>query len=217
MADTLLIKVCGLKRRQDVELCGALGVDMVGFIFHEPSLRSIRPEQVAELPRGRFLRVGVVVRQRTAAITDIMHRAELDLVQFHGEQDHHDAAAIGPQRVIRVVWPERFASKAALQAYLDAWADSCRYFLCDSGVAGGGHGRELQSAVALQQIVFPRPWLLAGGIGAENVRKKITKFQPDGVDMNSGVENAPGEKNRGQLIAAVRTVRQSPSPVQSGE
>ncbi|MGM0645250.1 MAG: phosphoribosylanthranilate isomerase [Thermodesulfobacteriota bacterium] len=207
MAKALTIKVCGLRRRCDVELCGALGVDMAGFIFHPASPRAVRPRDVAALPQKGMQRVGVFVRQDAREIQSTMDEAGLDLAQFHGEQNQEDAAEIGPQRVIRVVWPERFATAEALQAHLDAWADWCRCFLCDSGVAGGGHGRALRGTMSLQQARFPRPWLLAGGVGAMNVQKKIEQFQPDGIDMNSGVEKTPGEKNREQLTAATQMVR----------
>jgi phosphoribosylanthranilate isomerase len=203
----LLIKVCGLRLERDLEACAALGVDMTGFIFHPASPRSVSPEEVARLPRLGPQRVGVFVRQDAAEILACQDQARLDLIQLHGDQGRGVAQAVGPKRVIHVLWPERYTTQKELQEHLYDWAGYCSLFILDSGASGGGHGRSVNVGFSWSGLEFPRPWLLAGGLNVSTVQEKIDFFQPDGIDLNSGVETRPGVKECGSLNAAVKVAR----------
>jgi len=189
-----LVKVCGLRRPGDVTLCEELGVDWTGFIFYPPSPRNVTPEQVVALPRGRAVRVGVFVLQTAEEVREIMDRADLDLAQLHGGQEQRFCEQVGPERVIKVFWPLRYPDLAGLEQDLGAFTSSCRAMLLDAGTAVGGHGVS-QDFAALARLSFPKPWLLAGGLGPENVQKAVRQCRPWGVDLNSGVEEAPGRKS----------------------
>lgn len=205
----MLIKICGLTRAQDVRLCQDLGVDLLGFIFHASSPRRVDPETVAAFPQDKAMRVGVFVRHSVARIRAVRNRAGLDLVQLHGAYTPAQCAALDPKSVIKVFWPERYAGPDALSRELERFALCCRYFLFDAGQVGGGHGRSWR-VEWFRELEIPRPWLLAGGVCAENVQNFIQAFKPDGIDMNSGVENAPGVKNREHLGLSVRTITRRP-------
>ncbi len=189
-----LVKVCGLRRPEDVTLCEELGVDWTGFIFYPPSPRNVTPEQVAALPRGRAARVGVFVLPSAQEVREIMDRAELDLAQLHGGQDQRFCEQVGPERVVKVFWPLRYPNLADLERDMGAFASSCRAVLLDAGTAVGGHGVSLDFT-ALARLSFPRPWLLAGGLGPDNIQEAVRRCRPWGVDLNSGVEEAPGRKS----------------------
>ncbi|WP_051822338.1 phosphoribosylanthranilate isomerase [Desulfonatronum thiodismutans] len=189
-----LVKVCGLRRPEDVRLCEVLGVDWTGFIFYPPSPRNVSPEHVAALPRGRAARVGVFVLQSAEEVREIMDRAELDLAQLHGGQDRRFCEHVGPERVVKVFWPLRYADLADLERDMATFATSCRAVLLDAGTAVGGHGVSLDFA-AMAGLTFPRPWLLAGGLGPDNIQEAVLRCRPWGVDLNSGVEEAPGRKS----------------------
>ncbi|GAB6060339.1 phosphoribosylanthranilate isomerase [Desulfonatronum parangueonense] len=197
-----LIKICGLRRPEDVLLCDEMGVDWTGFIFHPPSPRSVDPKLVAGLPKGQAARVGVFVDQSAEEVLRIMEMAGLDLAQLHGGQDRKFCAAVGANRVIRVFWPQRYARRELLEQDLDAYASVCRWFLLDAGTSGGGHGASLDFA-GLHGLNSPSPWLLAGGLGPENIRQALDQCTPDGLDLNSGVEVAPGMKSRLKLEMAM--------------
>jgi phosphoribosylanthranilate isomerase len=102
-----MVKVCGLVREEDVRLCLELGVDMTGFIFVPSSPRYLPPERAARLPRGRAARVGVFSGQRVDFICDVLRMADLDYAQLHGDEDADFCREIGPERVIKVLWPQR--------------------------------------------------------------------------------------------------------------
>ena len=189
-----LVKVCGLRRPEDVTLCEELGVDWTGFIFYPPSPRDVTPDHVATLPRGRAARVGVFVLPSAQEVREIMDRAELDLAQLHGGQDQRFCEQVGPERVIKVFWPQRCPDLADLEWDMAAFESSCRAVLLDAGTAVGGHGVSLDFG-SLARLTFPRPWLLAGGLGPENIQEAVRRCRPWGVDLNSGVEEAPGRKS----------------------
>lgn len=201
------IKICGQTSASAVETSLALGAQYIGFIFHRGSPRSITPERAASISSHSARRVGVFVRQGAAEICDTMQRARLHLAQLHGRQTVEDARAIGPERVIRVLWPRACASLAELQEQVDAWAPHCAYYLLDAGSApgAGGTGQTLEAA-ELARLRFPRPWLLAGGLSAQTLPGLLARCAPDGIDLNTGVELAPGLKHAPLILAALRAL-----------
>ncbi len=201
----ILVKVCGLTNVSDAEAAAGLGADMLGFIFHPPSRRNAPVEVPARVDPGNALKVGVFVAQSPEMMVDIMDEADLDLAQLHGGQDEHVCEAMGPDRVIKVLWPERYASAKALQADLDRFAPLARWFLFDAGNSGGGHGRSLKSSL-LAEVEPPLPWLLAGGLGPETIQAALD-MEPDGVDMSSGVEASPGIKDLDKVARVMEMVR----------
>ncbi|MFW6054777.1 MAG: phosphoribosylanthranilate isomerase, partial [Thermodesulfobacteriota bacterium] len=203
---SILIKVCGLTRQEDVLLCQDLEVDLLGFIFHEKSPRFVSPKTVAGFVRGKSLRVGVFVGQSVARILEIKELASLDLIQLHGDYSPAQCRSIGPDRVIKVFWPQRYPGPDDFFRDLRRYAACCRYFLFDAGQAGGGHGQTLQTEW-IKKGTSPRPWFLAGGLCSKNVHNFIQQYKPDGLDMNSGVEKRPGIKDRQKLIQSRNVIK----------
>jgi len=211
-----LIKICGLTREADALLCAELGANLLGFIFHPGSPRNTTPEFPARLKTPGARKVGVFVNQNPMEALSIMAAGRLDLAQLHGGQTESFCAALasrmGPQRIIKVFWPEKAASLEVFQAELDLYAPYCALMLVDAGSGGGGHGRAIGSegegkgAEILAQAKFPRPWLLAGGLGPDTVAPMLQKFQPSGLYLNSGVESAPGIKDETLLRAAFAAI-----------
>ncbi len=192
------IKICGQTQQEAIDHALRHRVDALGFIFHEKSPRAISPQRAASLHTGAALRVGVFVQQEGSSIRAIMDSARLDLAQLHGAQTREDAELIGSSRVIRVLWPDRHSepdARQCLQAEIDHWAPHCAYYLLDAGAEGGGHGSTLRAAHLLAQLRFPRPWILAGGLCAENARALYEQHRPYGLDLNSGLESSAGVKD----------------------
>ena len=198
----MLIKICGLTRQGDVDAAEKLGAGFCGFIFHPHSPRFISPEAAGELESGVMLRVGVFVTQDAEEILRIMKLARLDLAQFHGMQSIECARKVGAERVIRVIWPDRYSHRALLYNEVQKYANSCAYYLFDAGSSGGGSGQRLpwQELYGLKR---EHPFFLAGGLNAENVGQAIAGCDPEGVDFNSGVEDSPGLKNSNKMQAAI--------------
>jgi len=199
------IKVCGITHQSDLSTAMGMGAHFCGFIFHPESPRYIAPERAAALDSALIRRVGVFVNQNAEEIMDIMKTARLEFAQLHGEQTLDCARRIGPEKVIRVLWPDRYESMNVLQKEIELWADSCSWFLLDAGSRGGGHGVSLDWR-ALASLKFSRPWFLAGGLSSVSLNKALEQCSPNGVDLNSGVEAIPGLKSPQKLLAALKTL-----------
>ncbi|WP_051564393.1 phosphoribosylanthranilate isomerase [Desulfovermiculus halophilus] len=213
------VKVCGLTRAEDVAACARLGIDLIGFIFHPQSPRFVRPEQAGALPRGTPGRVGVFVRQSQREISACMRTAGLDLAQLHGGQSPGECLDLGPERVLKVLWPQGYPHARAMQEDLERFAPVCSAFVLDSGLHGGGHGRTIDMTW-IADLAFPRPWFLAGGLTPDNLEPMLQACRPDGVDLNSGVEHSPGIKNHKrieQCLGRLGARTDSPSPGQDAE
>jgi phosphoribosylanthranilate isomerase len=202
---TVLVKVCGLTRRQDVDACLELGADLLGFIFYPPSPRNVEPSFPASIKEPGALKVGVFVKQSVDEVLRIMDAAGLDLAQLHGGQDPDFCRIVGPDRVIKVLWPERYDDPLVLQGEMDRYAPVCSRLLLDAGESVGGHGRRVD-ALRLGQMTPPVPWILAGGLGPDNVAQAVAELAPSAVDLNSGVESAPGAKDIDKLRAAMEAL-----------
>ncbi|MDR1777143.1 MAG: phosphoribosylanthranilate isomerase [Desulfovibrio sp.] len=199
----MLVKICGFTRQEDVDDALRLGVDLCGFIFHPKSPRCITPEQAAEIRSDGMRRIGVFVEHGLEEILRAMDVAGLDFAQLHGKQSVECARAVGPSRIIRVIWPDLYSHRALLHNELRKFADSCAMYLLDAGFSGGGSGKRLEWQ-DLAGLDAPHPWILAGGLNASNVGKAISQCGPAGLDFNSGVEDGPGVKNREKMRMAVK-------------
>lgn len=202
----LRIKTCGHTRQEDLEHSARLGVEFCGFIFHPLSPRYVNTAQAANLHSYGMKRVGVFVQQSASEILEIMSEAKLDYAQLHGDYTISDAEVIGTDRIIRVFFPERYSSLDDLQVELNTWAHHCSLMLLDAGTAGGGSGRNL-AWEDLSQLYFPIEWFLAGGLNPQNILQASQLARPSGVDLNSGIETAPGQKSTTKLTTIMNTIK----------
>lgn len=199
----MLLKVCGMTRQRDADRAAQAGADMCGFIFAPRSPRYLSPEGAAMIRTGGMLRVGVFTGQNAVEIRRAADAARMDFIQLHGAQSTSCARALGAERIIRVIWPERYTSATDFQRDLDELAASCAFFLVDAGISGGGSGRACMADV-VRRAVFPRPWLLAGGVSPDNAAgllQACAPARPAGLDCNSALEDRPGCKNADKLRA----------------
>lgn len=198
------LKVCGMTRQSDLDLAQELGFDFCGFVFHPQSPRHIPPERAATLKTGALLRVGVFVNQGAEEIEHIMRTAKLDYAQLHGPQTPEQVSQIGGWRVIRVLWPQKYANMDKLEK--EAARYECALFLLDAGQSGGGSGAPL-SWQSLAGLRLPAPWFLAGGLSAGNAVAAAKLCRPWALDFNSGLEDSPGLKNNEKMRAAITALR----------
>jgi phosphoribosylanthranilate isomerase len=199
------LKVCGMTRLEDAELAADLGADAVGFVFWPKSPRMVTVEtavRMAEVLEGRVLRVGVFVGASLGHVTDYVQRVGLDAIQLHGDEAVDDFKTV-PGRIIRAVSlaDERDVVAAAnLPPDVTPLVD--RYDRNRRGGTGQKANWDLAGALAAK-----RPIWLAGGLTDDNVAEAIRKVKPAGVDVSSGVESAPGVKDRARLEAFITAVR----------
>jgi phosphoribosylanthranilate isomerase len=184
-----LLKVCGITRQEDATACAQMDVDFCGFVFHPASLRYVTPEHVSTLQTRGCKRVGVFTTQDPDEILKIMTLARLDYAQLHAHQSDAVVRAIGGERVIRVLFPETESTSGKPPSENTASTPAVAYSLFDSGY---GTGKVFDWGLLSQA---PRPFLVAGGLNAKNIPELLSVCQPDGVDVNSGVELSPGMKS----------------------
>ena len=199
------IKLCGMTDPNQVQHAVACGVDAIGVILHAESPRRI---SVAQAQRIRAVvpplvsLVGVVVDCTAAQINEYVQTIGLDLVQLHGAEAPEEADKLTRPyiKAIRARTPEQVANDIALYPRAAA-------ILLDPFVVGqhGGTGTVLADALwptagSKQSVI------LAGGLNPENIAARIRACAPFAVDVNSGVESAPGIKDPHKVAAMVAAV-----------
>lgn len=202
------IKVCGITRPEDAQFAVAAGVDALGFIFAEKSKRRIDPDQarriIRELPP--FVEaVGVFVDSEAERVRELVAHCGLTVVQLHGRESVDFCRAM-EVRVLKAFAIRPATSDREFAPYGEAVAG----FLFDTWheQLAGGTGEAFDWSL-LTQFAIPRPLVLAGGLGPGNVGAAVRQVRPFAVDVNSGVEVAPGVKDHGLIAAVVREVRRA--------
>src|SRR5512147_1433321 len=201
-----IIKICGIKTLKDALAAIEAGADYLGFNFYPKSVRFIEKSACAEITsvlkreHPQIKLVGVFVNSSVKEIKDILQTCNLDLAQLHGDETPEIFAQLSPHafRAFRGI-PE---SNAGYER------DEAPFMLIDAAVKGvyGGSGVTADWAAAAKSAK-QYPLLLAGGLTPENVANAVRQVQPWGVDVASGVESAPGEKDAGKMKAFVQAVK----------
>ncbi|WP_321402245.1 phosphoribosylanthranilate isomerase [Maridesulfovibrio sp.] len=204
---SLLVKVCGMTSAEDAAMCEEQDVDFLGFIFHPSSPRNVDTDFARSIKPASAKKVGVFVKQSAAQVIETLKNGDLDFAQLHGGQNEEFCKAVGRERVIKVFWPQKYDSVKELQAEIDRFAPHCTYMLFDAGKSGGGHGVSMEFDV-FKDVTIPVPWLLAGGLSADNLKEALDTAKPYGVDLNSGVESEPGRKDKDKLREALAVITQ---------
>lgn len=185
------VKICGITRQADALHAVEHGATALGFVFWPNSPRRVAParaaEIIAELPAG-VTTVGVFVNEPVDRIRDVIAETGITTVQLHGDEPATFGAALGVP-VLRAV------DVGAAETMCAGWPPET-IFLVDTvdRVRRGGTGRraDWDGAAALARR---RRVVLAGGLSDANVAEAIVTVGPYGVDVASGVEEAPGVKN----------------------
>ncbi len=186
----MFIKICGITNEQDALLAAALGADAVGFVF-APSSRQVAVDRVRDITRRLpvdVLTVGVFRNELPDRVVQIVHRANLGAAQLHGNEPPEQAQEIN-KRVPRLI--KAFTSSDKRLAKVAAYGADV--ILIDSPRPGSGEVFDwnLMENMPLSGARV----LLAGGLDAGNVGRAIEVVSPWGVDVSSGVERSPGEKD----------------------
>jgi len=201
------IKICGITNSNDALACSAAGVDMIGLNFYEQSPRYIRPEQARAIARKLPLStqaVGIFVDTPIEEIRRVARDVGLRVVQLHGSESPEMCAELARDfAIIKVLRMDDGFGAQRASAY-----PMCTILLdtYDEQMVGGtGNVGDWELARATKK--FASRLILAGGLSPENVAQAIETVNPDGVDVCSSVETAPGVKDPGriqQFVAAAR-------------
>jgi phosphoribosylanthranilate isomerase len=201
----IFVKICGLARASDVDAVAALAPDAVGFVFWPESRRAVLPADVAAWTRdfpSDILKVGVFVDASRDEVSRARDDAALDIVQLHGEEDAEFCRSI-PSPCWKAVHLDRIGAQRAAAYPVDA-------LLIDSysPLLPGGTGKTVDWNAAGKFIAgCDTPVLLSGGLHPGNVAEAVDRTRPWGVDVSSGLESRPGEKDISKVKDFIRQCR----------
>ena len=207
-------KICGLSTEDAVREAAAAGAAYIGFVFYPPSPRAVGPQQAARLcaaaPSG-IERVGLFVDAEDALIETVLAAAPIDILQFHGGESPErvaEAKARFGRRVIKAV------AIAGPEDVLDAerYESLADLLLFDAkpprrpGALPGGNGLAFDWGLIAGHS-WRRPWMLSGGLTAELLPEAVRISGAATVDVSSGVESRPGEKDLDKIRAFLAAAR----------
>ena len=217
MIDGIRLKVCGLTSLVDAEAADGCGADYLGFILYPKSPRHIAlgtfQAMARRLPARR--KVAVSVEPTVAELAE-MQAAGFDFFQVHFRHDVSTATIAG---WAATVGPERLWLAPKLPVEVDvpaAWLPSAKHFLLDTfhadGFGGSGKTGDWAKFSRHQAAHSAKTWILAGGLNPENIGEALRASGARFVDVNSGVESAPGVKDQAKLTRFVQQLRRTSEP-----
>lgn len=208
-----LVKICGLRRPEDLEAARAADADLIGLVF-APSRRRLTPDEAAALLRtapGHPPAVGVFVDTAAAEIDRLVETVGLAYVQLGGATTAAEAGALRVPylKVIHVHIERRIDDFVHM---LHEYREAAAFVLDSPSPLGGGSGVVADWSLAAAIVAASdRPVLLAGGLRPDNVAAGLAATGAAGVDVSSGVER-DGWKDARLIRDFVRAARGSPAP-----
>ncbi len=200
------IKICGLSRPCANEYVKEAQPDYSGLIIGVPkSRRNLSPDTVRELRallRPEIIPVGVFVNAPQEEILRLTQDGTLSMVQLHGQETGAYIASLREKTDLPIIKAFSVTSPADISAAEESPAD---HILLDNGSGGTGQVFDWSRLSGIR-----RPYILAGGLGPDNLAAAVGQLHPWAVDLSSGVET-DGKKDRGKILAAVEAVRAADS------
>ena len=197
------VKICGLRRPEDIEAANAAKPDYVGFIFVPETKRYVNPDLAANFRRdlaADIQTVGVFVNAPIEEIVAICQAGTIDLVQLHGEEDQAYIAHLKGQVDQHII------KSVAVGDELVVDPNQADYLLFDSlSPSRGGSGKifDWQMVSAYQE----KPFFLAGGLGVKNIEEALKVVRPYAVDASSSLET-DGVKDPVKMQEFVAKIRE---------
>ncbi len=210
---SLIVKICGLSTPEALDVALDAGADMVGFVFFPPSPRNLSFKAASALEsrvRGRAKKVALSVDADDTLLSYVVDALGPDILQLHGNESPLRVAAIKARFKLPVMKAIPVESKGDLAA-IARYAAVADRLLFDArapreATRPGGLGTPFDWHL-LENIGSRVPFMLSGGLDAGNVAEALAITRAPGVDVSSGVERAPGEKDPEKIRAFVRAAR----------
>ena len=224
----LSIKICGLKTSQALDVALDSGADLVGFVFFPPSPRNIGYEAARALGQrvqGRAGKVALTVDANDETLLDIIAALKPDMLQLHGSETPDRVVAVRTRFGLPVMKALPIADRKDLSPIRE-YAQVVDRLIFDArppkdATRPGGLGKAFDWTL-LKDINPGVPFMLSGGLDASNVAEALRITRAPGVDVSSGVERTPGEKDSDKIRAFIRAARVAEAelfspPLQLGE
>ncbi|MEO0409006.1 MAG: phosphoribosylanthranilate isomerase [Cyanobacteria bacterium P01_A01_bin.135] len=198
------VKICGITQVDQAQAIAKLGATALGFICVPESSRFVRPEQIraiaaalqADAATASVQRIGVFVDRPVDHIRRTVDGAQLTGIQLHGDESLQTCRTLKQALPgVTIIKALRVRSPETLKL-ASAYADGVDALLLDAfhPQSHGGTGQTLDWR-SLRSFHPPCPWFLAGGLKPDNVALALAQVSPTGIDLSSGVEKSPGDKD----------------------
>ncbi|SMP22373.1 phosphoribosylanthranilate isomerase [Shimia sagamensis] len=206
------VKICGLKEPAHVAAAAEAGAAYVGFVFFEKSPRNVGIAQARDLaveaPVG-VAKVALTVNADDAFLDKLVETVPLDMLQLHGSESPERVAEVRTRFGLPVMKAIGIADAEDV-AKIDTYGAVADQLLVDAkppktAELPGGNGLSFDWRLVNRKY-WPRPWMLAGGLTADNVAEAVKMTGARQLDLSSGVESAPGVKDIGMIRAFMKAV-----------
>ena len=212
MADNLVIKICGIKTPDLLEAAVEAGADMVGFMHFPRSPRHVDIDTLGQLiseARGRVETSVVLVNPDNTLVAQVAALGP-DWIQLHGLETPHRVEAIRNEAGVAILKAVPIGTAEDIAA-VGEFADIADRMLLDAkppkhADRQGGNGVVFDWTL-LRGLDPALPFMLSGGLTPDNVGEAVRQVKPFGVDVSSGVETAPGQKDAGLIRAFIAAAR----------
>jgi phosphoribosylanthranilate isomerase len=209
----LLVKICGLKTPETLDVALDSGADLVGFVFFPPSPRNLGLEAARALGlrvQGRAGKVALTVDATDETLFDIVAALSPDMLQLHGTETPERVVAVRTRFGLPVMKALPIARRGDLSP-IRIYANVADRLIFDArapqdATRPGGLGKPFDWTL-LKDVNPGVPFMLSGGLDADNVADALRITLAPGVDVSSGVERAPGEKDPDKIRAFIRAAR----------
>lgn len=216
---SLLVKICGLKTPDALDAALEAGADMVGFVFFPPSPRDVGmavARTLGQRAKDRARKVALSVDADDVLLATIVDVLRPDVLQLHGKETPARVQAIRSRFGLPVMKAIAVETRADL-AVVDGYARTADRLLFDArapreATRPGGLGKPFDWHL-LENLDLDVPFMLSGGLDPGNVATALRITGAPGVDVSSGVERAPGEKDLDKIRAFIRAARATQIPV----
>lgn len=203
------VKICGVRRPDHVVAASEAGARFIGFVFYPKSPRAVSAAEATMLaghvPAG-IARVGLFVDPDDGVLGETLRQVPLDIIQLHGSESPDRVAAIKALTGLPVMKAVGLSGPGDLPALTD-YGLVADMLLVDAKPARqtdlpGGNGLSFDWRLLVGRK-WLRPWMLAGGLTPQNVAEAIRLTGAPAVDVSSGVETEPGDKDMALIRAFI--------------
>ena len=213
MSNPVRVKICGITSQQLMRDVGNAGAQYAGLVFFEKSPRNLSLDKARSIslaaPTG-LAKVALVVNPSDRFLDSLTTTVPLDMIQLHGSETPQRVSEIKQKTGLPVMKAIGVAEQDDLKK-LDVYATVADQLLVDAkpakdAILPGGNGSAFDWSL-LQGRRWTGPWMLAGGLNPENVAQAIAITGTQQIDVSSGVEIRPGEKDKQKINAFVRAAQ----------
>jgi phosphoribosylanthranilate isomerase len=209
------VKICGLTSETSIKHAITAGADYIGFVFYSKSPRYVTFIQAADLASlipESVIKVALVVDPNNTLLSDMVKHVPIDMIQLQGRESPQRVREIKELTGLPVMKAVGVSEPADLEI-IDSYATVADQLLIDAkppkgSILPGGNGLAFDWKL-MSGKTWDVPWMLAGGLNAENVVEAIRMTGTAQIDVSSGVEKAPGDKDPDKVTLFIQKAKQS--------